>query len=161
KEIVTTGVQDHRVLAFSAADARPLGTWLDPAASPDWGVAISPDGGTIAVPKNDGSLELWDRSHERRLTTIATGQPGPISVTWSPSGRVIATRSANDHSLVLWNVAGASRLRVRARLNPGGTPAATASAATFSPDGRIVVVHDHEGGRLTFVDVRRGRVLHE
>src|SRR5262249_47382780 len=37
----------------------------------------------------------------------------------------------------------------------------SASAATFSPDGRLVVVNDHEGGRLTFVDVDRGRVLRD
>jgi len=112
---------------------------------------VSPDGGTIAAGSIDGTVRLWGRDG-RALATLV-GEAGPVdSVTFSPSGALVATAGADDRTFV-WDVA-TGKLRYAV----GGHPLGVTTVA-FSPDGKTFATAGVDG------DVRLwsstdGRQLH-
>jgi WD40 repeat protein len=158
-EIVTRGIEDNQLLRFRARDGLPLGSVLDGAA-PSATIALSPDGSTVAVPEADGMVSLRDRRTGERLSDLATGQTGAIHVAWSPAGPVLATVSQFDRAIVLWDVSDPRRPTEWHRVRSGKQVFFPYRSPTFSPDGRVLVVNDYPKlGRVTFVDVARGRTI--
>ena len=126
-------------------------------------MAFSSDGDIVAVGQADGTVDLWERTSGRMLTSLPTGQGGGgIRVDWSPTEPVLATM-APDFSVVLWGVSNPRRPTVKARLQAGGYPGALSHFLTFSPDGRILVAVNSTftGATLTFIDAADGRVLRQ
>jgi WD40 repeat protein len=159
-QIVTRGADDHRLLQFRARDGQSLGPILDAGAPPSSAIALSPDASTIAAADADGTVSLWDRRTEERLSVLATGQVGEIHVTWSPAGPVLATVSQDDRAIALWDVSDPRHPRLRHRVTGGKKVAYPFRYPVFSPDGRVVAVNDYPTlGRVTFVGVARGRKI--
>jgi WD40 repeat protein len=157
-EIVIT--EDHQLLRARPRDGGPLGRVLDLDVAPSSRVAVSPDGSTLAVPEADGTVSLWDRRTGRRSSVLPSGQIGPIAVAWSPDGSVVATVSGSERALVLWDVSDTRDPKQRHSFANADVVGHTFRQATFSKDGRVVVVNDFpELGQITFVDVAHGRVL--
>ena len=166
-EIVTAGGGDGQLLRWRAGDGRPLGGLLDDPVRPGGSVpfarsfAFSSDGDIVAVGRADGTVDFWDRTAGRLLTSLPTGQGGgEIRVAWSPTAPVLAT-AAPDLSVVLWDVSDLRRPTVKARVQVGEYPGG--SFSTFSPDGRIIaaVNSSFTGATLTFIDAADGRVLRQ
>ena len=160
-KVVTTGIDDHQLLTFRARDGRLLGPLVGRGPSPDSAVALSPDGTEVAVPDVSGDVGIWDVRTKARLSVIRTGEAAPTRTAWSPTGPVVATAASEDRSLRLWDVSNPRHPKLRARLRTAAGPAPNSGGhyPVFSPDGSAVVVNDYDLGRLTFVDVRSGRVL--
>ncbi len=94
-------------------------------------VAWSPDGTTLAVPCNDGKIDLWDApTGIRRGTLDGLGSGGP-RIAFHPAGTLLAL---NDWSgqIRLWD-ASVGR-QVLSLISTDGPE--------FSPDGRIVIAFE-------------------
>jgi WD40 repeat protein len=135
---------EHGAVRFrNALTGRPIGR---PVVSHHavTGLAISPDGKTLAVTA-DG-LQLWSTATGRRIgaSLPAADAAGPAA--FSPDGRLVAA-IGSDGKVRLWNVA--TGQRVGAPMNAGA--ARTGTAAAFSPDGRTLATA--VGGSIRLWDV--------
>ncbi|MGW5135484.1 nSTAND1 domain-containing NTPase [Streptomyces sp. NPDC004135] len=86
------------------------------------GVAVAPDGHTLAAVSDDRTVQLWDIRIPRRpsLLTVLTGHTDQVrSVTFGPNGRSLATAGA-DGTIRWWsNNASAVARRICALDGPG------------------------------------------
>jgi WD40 repeat protein len=102
-------------------------------------VKFSPDGRTLAVDADPGTLMLWDvadRAHPVRLsTTAATDIAG--DPTFSPDGRTLAFLAPGGATFVLWDISHRAAPVRLATVNGGHTGMVTSLA--FSPNGRNLV----------------------
>jgi WD40 repeat protein len=98
-------------------------------------LAISPDGGTVAVVANPTTVMLWDVSNLNRVALLGqvTGATFGSVLAFSPDGRTLATVGNEDYSISLWNVADRTAPRHTATLT-GHSGYVTSLA--FSPNGR-------------------------
>jgi WD40 repeat protein len=109
---------------------------------------VSPDGRWLVLPKDDGSLRLWDLTTGKKLLSLADVQPTVWELIWSPDGRYLATRGRSVSRFVrdredrpdlrVWDVAAGRRL-------PQLTIANFQGAARFSRDGRTLLTTDLDG----------------
>jgi WD40 repeat protein/DNA-binding SARP family transcriptional activator len=108
------------------------------------GVAISPDGHTLASAADNGTVSLWDVATHRRLGQPLTGHTASVNdVAFSPDGTLLASAS-DDATVRLWDLA---------TRRPAGRPlrshAQLLTSVAFSPDGKTLVT----GG--SGVDIKR------
>jgi WD40 repeat protein/DNA-binding SARP family transcriptional activator len=167
-DVMTVGLDDHRVRAWDATTGAFRGDLLDFRAATGAVVAFSPDGTTAATGGRDGSFSIWDVTTGRRLSRTDTDQAGSIAVAWDPRGSLVATGGA-DASLTLWDVANATRpvetRRFVARKQLPDLPASELGvyprfSPRFSPDGRLLAALSPTPPRVTVFDVATGDELH-
>jgi WD40 repeat protein len=96
----------------------------------------SPAGDVLATVGFDGMLRLWTVPGMTLDREIRCG-PGPLSVTFSPDGRRVAT-GANDGSVSIWSRSEGTRVR---RIETSDAPI---SALLFSRDGRTIYCGGNE-----------------
>ena len=106
-----------------------------------YSLALSPDGGTVAVAGSDGRLSLWDTA-AGTLKRQVEGHSGRItSVAFSPDGGTVATATRGRRVGWDWRWAGTVRLWDAAawtqQIALEGHTDGIASVA-FSPDGRTL-----------------------
>ncbi|ABW10032.1 transcriptional activator domain [Parafrankia sp. EAN1pec] len=152
-EVITQGLDDHRVLVWDAADGRELGPLLNGAVSAP--VALSPDGARIVGVGANGVLRLWDRAGKTELAVLAPADH-PAAVEWSPAGDRVAAVHAGG--VLLWDVGDPHRPRLVADLDTAGSTGSTGQPRpAFSPDGQRLAVTDQQGHRITMFDAATGR----
>jgi WD40 repeat protein len=95
-------------------------------------LTVSPDGGTLAIGGSRGNVELRDLTGGRPARTIADHPSTVRQVAFSPDGRLLATITAGDTLVRLWDAATGELL---ASLNGHAEPP---NALAFSPDGRTL-----------------------
>jgi len=154
-EVVTIGFADHRVLAWDAVTGAPHGDLLGGRIVTGGRIDFSPDGKMIVSAGLDGTLNVWDRTSERKLATVDTGQTGVIGVAWHPQRPIVVTTGAPG-SVRFWNVSNPRRpveQRHRALTAPAGFP-------QFSPDGRFLVINSGlTRTSATVFDTATGHIL--
>ena len=105
------------------------------------GVAVSPDGHTLASVGSDGTVVLLDARTRTRIGQPLNGQQGVITgIAFSPDGRTLAVAGATSDGMgrttvLLWDVPTQTRRGLPltgSQTSPGGI--------AFSPDGRTLAV---------------------
>ena len=122
-----TGSVDRRAILWDLAGDRrlerrfPVGRRFRPDFTPR-GIAVSPDGRTLAVTHDDGAVDLIDTMTLRRRRVLRALDATAVSVDFSPDGRLLAvTGSRRAHHALERADAGAGR---RARGDAGRLPGA-------------------------------------
>lgn len=127
---------------WDLASGRLVATPLEKA-SPVNAVAFSPDGSTLAILKEDGTVDLWDRA-ERKVRTLPFDDPEGqgsrdiFCLAYSPDGRRLAAGRL-DRTIRVWE-----------GLPGRATPSATLRheefvvALAFSPDGKHIAACDDD-----------------
>ena len=115
-------------------------------------LAIAPDARWAVAGTDRGTLEVWDLSLRRLHRRIPRAhRQGINGVAFLPDGRSVVSGAQWGHSLSVWTVPDAQRVRVRRGLAYGVTD------IDVAPDGRLVVgagidelihVWDMKTGRL-------------
>ena len=114
------------------------------------GIAVSPDGRTLAFTHSNGAVDLIDTRTLKRRRTVRAMQGFAAAVDFSPDGRLLA--AAGEHGRVT--------LRDVETLAPAGELRglrANSQAVAFSPDGKLLAAAevDSERPRLRVWNVRR------
>ena len=97
------------------------------------GLALSPDGQTLAVTQQDGSVDLLDARTLERRRVLRALKGAALGVDFSPDGRLLAVTGEGAH-VTLWDAR---------TLSPAGEleelqGSRFSQEVVFSPDGRLV-----------------------
>jgi WD40 repeat protein/serine/threonine protein kinase/tetratricopeptide (TPR) repeat protein len=149
---ILAGFWDGSVRLYRADDFSFQRSWVasethyipgmqDFSISPIHGIAVSPDGQTIAVASGDGAVWMFDFPGGHPLRIIR-GHQGPVrAIAFSPSGKILASAS-EDKTVRLWDA-------------QAGFPIATlighsvgVVSLSFSPDGHLLASADRDSVRL-------------
>ena len=122
-------------------------------------IEFSPDGGTLACLANrnqlfdSNRLHLWDARTGRHIATTATS--GFFDLSFSPDGQTIVTGNSGWNSnapatdiLYFWDARTLEPIRTLTH------PVWSAHYVIFSPDGRMIVTVETQGGNINVWDAR-------
>jgi WD40 repeat protein len=117
-------------------------------------LSFSPDGRTLAMGAEDGTIRLWEMPGARERLVMRGHADVVKSLAFSPDGGLIVS-SSQDGSVVLWDANGGNAIRTLAPagLSPGRFVA-------FSPDGRTIGMSEvaWEARDLIMMDVQTGAI---
>jgi WD40 repeat protein len=131
RRLASVSMDDKKAFVWDVEAVRKLHQFPHPA---HMSVALSPDGGLLALGGDDEGVEVWDLRSGRRRLHLKNTKPlenwtRACCVRFSPDGRTLATGCMNTQ-VRLWEVAtGEERWRIE------GCPAWVTCVA-FSADGR-------------------------
>jgi WD40 repeat protein/DNA-binding SARP family transcriptional activator len=156
RTLITAGADSRAILWDLEGDRRldrrfAVGRRFDVIDAPR-GIAVSPDGRTLALTHSDGVVDLVDTRTLRRRASVHAIDGIAASVAFSPGGRLLAVTGEGGR-LTLWNAR---------TLEPAGELRGMrghSQALAFSPDGRLLAAAEGavDGPRqpLRVWDVRR------
>jgi WD40 repeat protein len=108
------------------------------------GIAVSPDGRTLALTHSDGAVDLINTRTLRRRASLRAIDGMALSVDFSPDGRLLAV-TGEGARLTLWNA------RTLAPVGELKGMRGLSQALAFSPDGKLLAAGE--------VDIRKPRPL--
>lgn len=120
-------------------DPEPPRTLLAGSAEPVTGVAVSPDGHTLAA-SNGNEVRLWDLRREEAAPSVLQTSRAVRSVAFSPDGAVLAG-GAGDGAIDLWDV----RAAPPRKLTPLLGHTASVNSLSFSSDGDLLASASSDG----------------
>jgi WD40 repeat protein len=130
--------QARTVLVQGLERAQGMAGYFDGPVGVVTGVAVSPNGRTLAAGSVDQTIVLWDLPTGRRLHTLRGHTDAVNAVAFDPRGDVIASASA-DGTVALWDVATGRRLRTL------DAHAGALYSVAFDPAGRRVAAAGGHG----------------
>jgi WD40 repeat protein/DNA-binding SARP family transcriptional activator len=149
RTLLTASVDTRAILWDLAGDRRldrrfPVGRRFAVDHTPR-GIAVSPDGHTLALTHSDGAVDLIDTRTLRRRATIHAIDGHAASVAFSPDGRLLAVTGKRGQ-LTLWN---ARTLAPAGELTGLGNDS---QAVAFSPDSKLVAAAEAMVSAEAFFD---------
>jgi WD40 repeat protein/DNA-binding SARP family transcriptional activator len=155
RTLISASVDTRAILWDLAGDRRldrrfTVGRPFDAFQTPR-GIAVSPDGRTLALTHSDGAVDLIDTRSLRRRASVHAIDGMALSVDFSPDGRLLAV-TGEGARVTLWNartLAPAGELKGMRGLS---------QALAFSPDGKLLAAAEVEVRKprpLRVWDVRR------
>jgi WD40 repeat protein/tRNA A-37 threonylcarbamoyl transferase component Bud32 len=154
KMLISGGGKSGNALVWDASTGTELAPF--PALHTGWiqGLALDPNGRTLATCSEDSQVILWDLKGRRHLATL-TGHGGPVSaVAFSLDGGLLAS-AGGDNTVRVWDVAsGRPRAMLRGHLG-------AVNCLVFTPDGTSVVSggDDHSVRMWDWNQPRQDRIL--
>ena len=142
--------EDERALVWDLAGDRRLirhfdagpPFFVDPGDRSPRGIAVSPDGRTVAVTQTDGSVDLIDPQTLRPRRSVHALDGFAAAVAFSPDGQLLAV-AGEGGQVTLWD---ARTLQPAGELRGLST---TSQALAFSPDGRLLAAAELAGRPTT------------
>jgi hypothetical protein len=165
--IAEAGGLTHLTRSFTAGVVAPAGTPAAEESSPAllntfrgnsgpvWSAPFSPEGKTLAMAIDDGTVKLWDAGTGGVRTTL-NEHHGPVwAAAFSSDGKLLAT--ASDDGLVkLWDPNAGKEVKKPLHY-PEGQEKGSFRAVAFYPDGKRLVTGTRDG-RVTVWDVESGAI---
>ncbi len=110
-----------------------------------WSLALSPDGGTLAVGDNDGTVILFDTETRERIGDYQAGSGGVPWLGFHPRhGSLAVAAKGPSGSRAHLHIIDAATQRLRRSIPLGRNPADPGSTyipiASYAPDERSVIV---------------------
>ena len=158
RTLITASIDGRAILWDLAGDRRldrrfPVGASFDFPFTPR-GIAVSPDGHTLALTHSDGTVDLIDTPALRSRGVLHALDGAATAVVFSPDRRLLAVTGVGGR-ITLWD---ARTLAPRGDLEM----AVDSDAIAFSPDGTLLAAAEEDvrdplskGGPLRIWDVRR------
>jgi WD40 repeat protein/serine/threonine protein kinase/tetratricopeptide (TPR) repeat protein len=146
---LTTGARDRTVRMWDVATGRQEACIAQP--GPVYGLALSPDGGTVAA-KGADAIRVWDVAPPAPASVLPHLTPID-TVAFSPDGKIVAARGTSE--TILWNL---TEERVVATLSTAG-PTRWLRGLAFSPDGQSLAIPRGSGIDVWSVSGERMAVL--
>jgi WD40 repeat protein len=116
------------------------------------GIAVSPDGRTLALTHSDGAVDLLDTGSLRRRASLRMIDGVAAAVGFSPDGGLLAV-TGEGGQLTLWNA------RTLATAGELRGMRSTSQALAFSPDGKLLAAAEADKANLRVWDVRRRTLI--
>ena len=117
------------------------------------GLAISPDGMTLAATSLGSGVQLWDLGGGKALGAVDGGsQPLALSPRFSPDGLLLAFATPAGEVIVWDRVAGKVRMR-------GHGDSEESLVIAFAPDVQTLAVRGGLSGKMTVLETATGRKL--
>ena len=142
----------------AAVASAPKIAWTGPGSFGINGVAVSPDGKTVATGAIDNTVKLWNAADGSLLHTLAAHNSFVQSVAFTPDGQFLV--SAGDFvpgdptsNVKLWRVSDGTLVGDFTH-----SQGQLAFAAAVSPDGRLLAV-GHQGGQINVWRISDRRLL--
>ncbi|MEU8323981.1 WD40 repeat domain-containing protein [Nonomuraea sp. NPDC048881] len=142
--VTSTG---DEVRLWNAATLRPAGAPIR--TGPIDGLALSDDGGTLAVISDRRNIQYWDLATRRRVGTTVTGHTGDIHAVRFAAGDTLLATLGGDATARLWNAKAMTELGAAVQAGDSAT-------VSFTPDGRALAMATEGGLRLR--DLATGRL---
>lgn len=127
-------------------------------------ITFSPDGSLAAMSGKGGTITVWDTETGELKATLKNGKDEVSGFSFSPDGRLAATRDYLDKSVRLWDVAtwqlkatirGRKR-NLETKIKSGFSFEVEFGPVPFSPDGASLLV-EREDDVVTVADVPSGQ----
>ena len=130
---------DGKTLASAGRSVEPVRLWIQPPARCTSSCearkhrlgrtgSLLPDGKTLAVAYQVGTVFLWNPATGKPLPTADEHDFAVDAIDLSPDGRTLATAATGDHAIRLWDLATGRHIRTLSADRGVWIPA-------FSPDG--------------------------
>jgi len=133
----------------------PLARVVSGHEGPIYGVAVAPDGATLASASDDGTVRLWSLTGEIGQVgePLVSAAHYMASVSFSPDGRYLAAGGGNG-GVWIWDVTDrtAPRVVLEDRMFSHGT----VHNVRYSPNGRVLAV-PYDDGAVALVDTSAPR----
>jgi WD40 repeat protein len=157
-KILFAGYSDGTIRWFDAATLEEKGKLVHTKAKQLSGLAVTPDGKTVAIVTSNNLLELVDVATSSVRVTLQLIELNVIpevapAVAFSPDGKVLASIHTSG-TVRLWDVTAEKELRT---INHDGKALRTRGLA-FSPDSKVLITADADN-RLRLWDVTSGKEL--
>jgi DNA-binding SARP family transcriptional activator/WD40 repeat protein len=132
ERIVTTGL-DSTLRVWDAISGRALGRPIRLDGVPGGSAAVAPDGTTVAMPLERGTVDVFDLRSRRRLARLPVDRSGVLAAAFSDDGDELIAGTV-DGRLRLFSTSGWRPLGSAFQAHAG-----FASSLDVSPDGRLFV----------------------
>jgi WD40 repeat protein len=133
------------------AQGPPPISWIGGGTIGIQGVAVSPNGQTIATAAQDNTVKLWGASDHRLIRTLTAHNGGVNSVAFTPDGAFLASGGEfvfgdPSRNIKLWRAADGAFIRDFAVPDTAGL----AYSVAVSPDGTLLATGQSSGQVLLF-----------
>jgi RNA polymerase sigma factor (sigma-70 family) len=151
KVLMSGGDEDRTVRLWDVATGKELVQMR--AEKQLTGMALSPDGTTVATGEIDGTVRLWRAATGHPLATLKGHTAIVVGLAFAPDGKAFAS-TGNDQRVCVWEVATGKLLHEL----PDRLPESFCVA--FSPDGKTLAAGGRGAGlTIPFWDVATGKGL--